>query len=441
MNVERNINETNFNDRTDIFGMKTLFDEHFKVLTKDLDQILTDNGYDQLLVYSGGLKMQFANDLPYPFMVNTYFKMFLPGETNPNCWVIWRVEQKPILLFYQPEDFWHFVPELDLDFWSNYYEIHRVKKPDEAERNFGNTTACAFLGEIDDLVSGWSLGERNPDSIIAAINWQRSYKSLFEQACIQKANEISAKGHFAAKEAFYAGASELEISLEFQRACQLDEFRLAHQPVVGINEHTGILHYIERDTNRLSKAKLHSLLIDAGASYLGYASDITRTYSYKDHEFGELIRALDSRQQQLVREIQLGQSFQDINTRSKLLCASILKEFDIVYSTPESTLETGLIESFYPHGVGHFLGLQPHDVAGLRSFESNFVFTIEPGIYFIPMLLNKLAQSELKNEVNWDKVKNMLPFGGVRIEDDVLMTETGPVNLTRQAFNSVNKKN
>jgi len=435
--------------------IEELFAEHFAALKRDMDQLLNDHGYGQMLVYSGGLKMQFADDLPYSFRVNPYFKMFVPDSSNPNCWVVWRVGKKPLLLHYQPKDFWHAVPELPQGFWVDFFEFCELQHPVEARQYFGDTQACVFLGEIDDQTADWNLGERNPDIIIAAIHWRRSYKSPYEQACILQANQIGSRGHQAAKDAFYTGASELEISLEFQRGCQQDEYRLAYPPVLGINEHASILHNLHRGTNHVDATNRRSLLIDAGADYLGYASDITRTYSFRDDEFGQLIQALDAGQQRLVQEIHPGQSYLDINTHSKYLCSSLLREFGLIKTTPQSAVETGLVGFFYPHGIGHFLGLQVHDVAGnyadqcgnllpsqpehknlrmLRSTELAHVFTIEPGIYFIPILLEALAQSDLKADVNWQKIDRFLPFGGIRIEDNILMTDTGAINLTRQAF-------
>jgi len=435
--------------------IENLFAEHFTALSSDIDQLLQEQGYDQLLVYSGGLKIQYCDDIPYPFRINPYFKMLAPGLANPNCWVLWRVGEKPILLNYQPDDFWHAAPDLLPKFLGQHYDIAELKCPDDAKQHIQDVKSGAFLGEIDDTITDWNLGERNPAKLMAALNWRRSYKSEFEQACIQNANQISQKGHLAAKHAFYDGASELDISLAFQRGCQHDEYRLAYPSVVGINEHAGVLHYAKRETTEFAPADRRSLLIDAGAEYLGYASDITRTYSFHDDEFGQMIQALDTGQQKLAQSMRPGDNYASVNTNAKLLCGSVLREFGVIDMTPVSAMETGLIDSFFPHGVGHFLGLNVHDVAGnysgpsgdtlpdlpqdkkfrlLRSVETGHVFTIEPGIYFIPLLLEPLAQSKLKAAVNWQKVEQFLPYGGVRIEDNIVMTDTGALNLTRQAF-------
>ncbi|MXW51108.1 MAG: M24 family metallopeptidase, partial [Gammaproteobacteria bacterium] len=111
--------------------------------------------------------------------------------------------------------------------------------------------------------------------------------------------------------------------------------------------------------------------------------------------------------------------------------------------------------TFMPHGLGHLLGVQTHDVGGwqttpegseapppdahatlrlTRTIEAGMVFTIEPGLYFIPMLLSRLRKEANAREVNWPQVESMTPWGGARIEDNVLVMEGGARNLTREAF-------
>jgi len=116
---------------------------------------------------------------------------------------------------------------------------------------------------------------------------------------------------------------------------------------------------------------------------------------------------------------------------------------------------TGVSSAFFPHGVGHGLGLQVHDVAGFaasdrggtiakpdghpylrltRTLEPGFVVTIEPGIYFIDMLLEDLKAAGRGASVDWDRVEAFRPYGGIRIEDNVVCTDADPLNLTREAF-------
>jgi Xaa-Pro dipeptidase len=117
-------------------------------------------------------------------------------------------------------------------------------------------------------------------------------------------------------------------------------------------------------------------------------------------------------------------------------------------------VDTGLSSVFYPHGLGHFIGLQTHDVAGLidnegqeiprpdghpflrltRILEPGNVLTIEPGLYFIEPLLRQWRENGDASAINWSKIEALSPYGGIRIEDNVVVTETGCDNLTQRAF-------
>jgi Xaa-Pro dipeptidase len=134
--------------------------------------------------------------------------------------------------------------------------------------------------------------------------------------------------------------------------------------------------------------------------------------------------------------------------------AGVLNALDIVNMDPASMLEKRVTSTFFPHGLGHPIGLQVHDVAGFstedgtliprpdghpflrmtRTLEPGMVVTIEPGLYFIPMLLAELKNRPEAKAVNWQKVEQLLPYGGVRIEDEVHCTDGEPENLSRNAF-------
>jgi len=146
----------------------------------------------------------------------------------------------------------------------------------------------------------------------------------------------------------------------------------------------------------------------------------------------------------------------DIHMAAHAEVATILHDFDFVRDVDAAGIvEKKISSAFFPHGVGHFLGLQVHDVAGFhgnragciiakpeghpylrltRVIDPRMVFTIEPGLYFIDSLLADLRTSENAKYVNWTKVDDFRKFGGIRIEDDVVVTDSGYINLTRDAF-------
>ena len=196
-------------------------------------------------------------------------------------------------------DYWHVVPKIEADYWTDYFSIIFLKNKNEAKKYFKSTNQSAFLGEINENIIDWDIGERNPESLTGELDWHRSTKTHYEKYCIKAANEISVKGHFAARESFLCGGSELDVSLKFQQGCQQCEEKLAYPSIVGVNRNAGILHYWGRSTMRLAPTDRYSMLIDAAASFQGYAADITRTYSAKNGMFADMILRLDELQQQL----------------------------------------------------------------------------------------------------------------------------------------------
>ena len=451
----------------------TLYADHFRVLRERFDRALEHHQINQLLVYSGTPKTKFLDDQTDTFSVNPWFKALVPLVDASDSWVIWRLNENPLLLLYQPEDFWHAVPEFPDAEWTAYFEINILRKAEDAQGYFGDTRHSAFLGEMSPLIDSqtpgrykpvltagpdinqWDLGQHNPHGLLTELNWYRSYKTSYEQDCIQQANQISARGHRAARDAFFNGASEFEIALAFQGACGQGENELAYPSIVGINEQAAILHKREQHKQQIPKESLRSMLIDAGAQYQGYASDITRTYACQDGLFAELVAAMDNLQQGIVREVAVGKCFADLTESALLGIAGLLKDSGVLKLEPETALETGVIHTFMPHRLGHFLGLQVHDVGGdmydvtgaqlkpdprfprpplTRVFESDQVITVEPGVYFITILLKQLAASEYRKSVCWDKIQQLQPYGGIRIEDDIVIKADSTDNLTRTAF-------
>jgi Xaa-Pro dipeptidase len=202
-------------------------------------------------------------------------------------------------------------------------------------------------------------------------------------------------------------------------------------------------------------AVTRSLLIDAGAQLNGYYADVTRTYSAAPRDdFAALIASMETLQQAVCREARSGVDFVALHLLAHRLLASVLREHGLVRCGTDEALAAGITRVFLPHGLGHLLGLQVHDAGGrqtdpdgtlrappeghealrlTRSLEPGFVVTIEPGLYFIPSLLRGLLERH-EALVDRAKIERLVPFGGIRIEDDVEITADGHRNLTREAF-------
>jgi Xaa-Pro dipeptidase len=294
--------------------------------------------------------------------------------------------------------------------------------------------------------------EPNPAGLTAFLDWGRSYKTPYEIHCLEEATVRGAKGHMAGRQAFLAGASELEIHYAFMEGAECLEYELAFPSIVAMNEKGATLHY----ENKRSFRKGQTLLLDCGARTLGYASDITRVTTAPgcDPRFKALVAGMEKNQQALAAAVTPGMPFGDLHHLSHLKLAALLKEQGILLDAePEQAVELGLTRPFYPHGLGHLLGIQVHDVAGklagpdgsiapppvrhptlrtTRMIEPGQVITIEPGCYFIPMLLRPFRENGQGRHFNWKLIDELSPNGGIRIEDDVLVTATGARNLTRE---------
>ena len=432
---------------------KQLFAEHLATLRQRYDEILEKTGFETLNVFSGKPKVQFLDDNYYPFRCNPQFKALVPVTDNPHSWVIYRRGQKPKLLFYRPVDFWHYVPPAPQTFWSDEYDIELLSKPAEA-KEFLVAENAAFIGETDGL-DGWPIGTPNPEALLNHLHWARAYKTSYEMTCLREANRIAVRAHQAAEAAFRSGASEFEINLAYLHAAGQGENQMPYGNIVGLNEHSAILHYTHLASRRIPEPELKSFLIDAGADYNGYCADITRSYAFRDGEYADLVAAMDEKEQELVAGLKPGVPYPDLHRECHLKIGQLLQQFGVIKTSAESAVESKLTGTFMPHGLGHFLGLQVHDVGGhqtapeggvtpppaeypflrtSRTIEAHQVFTIEPGLYFIDSLLADLKETPLASEVNWDKVDALRPFGGVRIEDNVIVHEDRIENMTRDCY-------
>jgi Xaa-Pro dipeptidase len=147
--------------------------------------------------------------------------------------------------------------------------------------------------------------------------------------------------------------------------------------------------------------------------------------------------------------------YRELHIGTHKMLAEVLVDAELASGDPDTLLETGVTSAFFPHGLGHLLGIQVHDVGGhqenesgaiidppsghpflrlTRVLEEDMVLTIEPGMYVIDMLLDNLRGTPAEQHVNWATVDWLRPYGGIRIEDDVRVMADGRENLTRDAF-------
>ena len=431
-----------------------LFADHLHQVTQRSAAALAKAGYDSLLLHAGTPPLLFLDDHHLPFRVQAPFKVWAPLSDAPDSFVFYKPGSKPRLLIHQPVDYWHKSPSLPAAYWTAAFDILSCATREAARTALpADLSRTAFVGAPFPELLQWGPGAINPEHLIAQLDYARAAKTPYEIACLREANVLGARGHLAAERAFRSGASEFEIALEFMRACGLREQELPYNPIVALNEGGAVLHYQFQE--RRAPAKSHSLLIDAGAEFGGYASDITRTHSFADPEFADIVRRFDALQLKLCAQVRVGLDWRDFHQASYRAISEFLRDIGVINVSADHAIDTALTSVFYPHGIGHLLGLQVHDVGGLqrdpaggvierpynhpflrltRKLEDGFVVTVEPGFYFIDQLLEEAKQKPLGRMIEWSRVAQLRKFGGVRIEDDVVAVPGGHENLTRPAF-------
>jgi Xaa-Pro dipeptidase len=438
-------------------SLASTFGPHIQAVCDRTAHALASCGYAGMLVYAGSPLPVFEDDRTYPFEANAPFKVWVPLSDAPGSFVWFAPGSPPRLIIERPEDYWYKPPSLPQGYWVRHFEVHTVADRAAARALLpADLSRAAYIGDAFDGLDDFRLGAINPRPLLRRLDYARAAKTPYELVCLREASRLGALGHVAAAAAFAAGASEFEIELAFLEACGLREQELPYNPIIALNASAAVLHY--QVLEKAAPLERHSLLIDAGAEFAGYACDITRTYARADREFGTLIARMDEMQQRLCADVRAGVDWRDVQQRAHELTAEVLRDGDLIRCSAASAVGTGVTRVFLPHGIGHLLGLEVHDVGGLmrtaeggeierpeghpylrltRVLEAGFVVTMEPGIYFIPQLLEAARADGRGRHINWSRVEALAHFGGIRIEDDLAVTATGCENLTRDAFRSL----
>ena len=438
-------------------SLEESFAPHLMIVCERTARALAVSGYSGLLVHSGSLLPVFEDDRFHAFEAHAPFKVWAPLSDVPDSFVWFEPGSPPRLLMHRPQDYWHKPADPRAGYWVRHFDVRLVGDFAAARAALPSSLAqAAYIGDVFAELPGWGLKAVNPRALLRRLDYVRAAKTPYELNCLREASRLGALGHRAAAAAFAGGASEFEIELAFLQACGLREQELPYNPIIALNAGGAVLHY--QVLEKRTPAERLSLLIDAGAEFAGYASDITRTYSAADPDFAALIGQLDRMQQTLCAGVRAGIDWREVHLNAHRLTAAVLREADLIRCSAQEAVDTGLTRAFLPHGIGHLLGLEVHDVGGFmisaeagelppppsdphlrltRTLEPGFVVTMEPGIYFIPQLLDAARAQPLGTRINWPRVEGLMKFGGIRIEDDLAVTASGCENLTRDAFKSI----
>jgi len=430
---------------------------HVDSLKNRHDKALEKSGAGHAVIFSGAPRPVFLDDYSYPFKANPHFVSWLPLTTLPICYITYTPGEKPVLIYYQERDYWHSQATDPDGYWTALFDIRVVHDlSDIAAHLPKDRDQCIFIGELHDDAHGMGIERVNPTTAMNILHYARGAKTEYEVECMRQASLRGATGHIAAEQAFREGKSEFDIHLAYCHAVAHNENELPYGNIVALNKNGAVLHYQHQE--RSAPDDIRSFLIDAGAQVHRYASDITRTYSFDDGEFADLIDGFDAIQLELVAEVKAGLDYAGLHVQTHRKLAAFLVDHEFATGSVDTLIESGVTSAFFPHGLGHLLGVQVHDVGGFmgdengnvidrpsghpflrltRLLEENMVLTIEPGIYVIDMLLENLQGTPAHAMVNFEQVDRLRPYGGIRIEDNVRVLEDGCENLTRDAFASL----
>jgi Xaa-Pro dipeptidase len=425
-----------------------LFADHIATLRSRSEAALAATGFDGLVLPAGRPVDVPFDDQVFPFTAAPFYRWWSPLGT-PDAWICLRTGQRPVLATHRPDDFWHQSTSLPDAAWIREFDIQQLPRPLPTLPGPGSVR-WAGVGDPGSLPEGVMA---NPPALVRWLEFDRAFKTPYEVASLRRASELAAKAHLAARAAYLAGGSEYAVHQAFCASIRQREHELPYNAIVAMGPHAATLHYQHLDRDR--GCATGSMLIDAGVAAEGYASDITRTYAAAPGVLTDLIIEMDRLQQRLVAETRAGQDYVGVHLLAHRWIGDLLREAGLILIDGDDAAANGLTTVFFPHGIGHLLGLQVHDVGGrsvdrtgairqppeghrflrlTRRLEPGFVVTVEPGIYFIDTLLARASRSALGAHIDWQRVDALRPIGGIRIEDDVLVTAEGPLNLTREAF-------
>ena len=429
------------------FKLQLLYEKHLKVLKKNYAKAMEALKIDKILIAQNAKQFAFLDDRIYPFKANPHFKHWLDLKSD-NAFVQIDKNLEITLFYFAPFDFWHKQFEISAEVFYNF-KVIKIKEINELKLvcSFGKNSY--FIGSNIAFAKSLNIENINSKSLLNHLDFYRISKTEYEIYALKKANEIASFGHIAAKKAFFEQKSELEIQLAYLKATNSQEKNLPYEPIVALNQNTKILHYTELETKK--PKEFFSFLIDAGVNFKGYASDITRTYSFlQKGYFFALIKSLNKYKNKLISLLKAGMNFKELHLKMHYFVYLALLENQIILNNKHNLKEQLFItKHFFVHGLGHYLGLQVHDVGGfldnfkslekdkdfpslrlIASLKENSIITIEPGIYFIDYFLNKLKNSKFKSSINWSKIEKLKVYGGVRLEDNIVIGKNSNQNLT-----------
>ncbi|KAJ5161865.1 hypothetical protein N7492_007257 [Penicillium capsulatum] len=402
------------------------------------------------------------SDQATPFRQRRYF-YYLSGVDEPDCTLTYDIALDLLTLYVPDFDLHRAIwmgPTLTREEAQDRYDVDRV------------LYQSALRGELE----AW-LSERVQDSLLymvhgtdkpadlpveipldtkqlmPAMNTARTLKDEYEIRMIRKANKVSGLAHKQLLEGIRKMSNESEIEGSFLDTCVSHGAHSQAYPIIAASgPNAAVLHY-GRNNESLHGKPL--VCVDAGAEWNCYASDVTRTFplqgEWPDQYTKDIYQLVEQMQEECIKLIRRGSRFLSLHELAHKIAVDGLLALGVLKGdTPEEILLSGASKVFFPHGLGHHVGLEVHDVsessimaksqqiapyhspctASAPLLEEGMVVTVEPGIYFSPLALANARKQAFARYIDFDIAEKYIHIGGVRIEDDILVTANGYENLT-----------
>lgn len=408
------------------------------------------------VIYISGASVmnRYGTDYEFAFRQESNF-LYLTGVNEPDYQAVIDLKSGTYHLFAPKRDTMFAVWNGKVD---TKDEIRDRYQPDELHYDTDLEEILKALSpekvyclDEDDAEIMEDLGYNTDETALTdALIDSRVIKTEWEADQLRRANAAASKAHTALLDVIRPGLHEYDMKAVYEYELgKMGLFQDPYSGIYGTGTNSAILHYTQNDAE-LKDGQV--FLIDAGAEYNGYAADFTRTYPVNGKYSPiqkELYNVCLEAHKKTIEGCVSGAKMEDLHILAARIILEGLKDAGLVTGSVDEMMEKNIFALFFPHGLGHFIGLDTHDVGGYpkgvdridrpgikflrarRELEPGMVLTIEPGLYMIPALLKPAFEDDMQSKyLNSEKLEGLLDFGGIRIEDNIMVTEDGYENFT-----------
>lgn len=413
-------------------------------------------------IYLEGQKTRLLedNDEPQPFRQRRNF-YYLSGCALPDCHLTYHIPTSRLTLFIPPIDpeavIWSGLPLSPADALSKF-DVDSVLPSTSLPSHLASLSQSngSALLAVATQVSSSTLSlnlaafqATDLTSLHPAIDTCRVIKDPYEIASVRHANHVTTAAHLAVLRALKRVSNERELEAVFiERCLALGCKEQAYHGIFGAGTNAATLHYVDNDRDLKGK---WNVLVDAAAQWGCYCADVTRTLPLSgtfNKESRGIYEAVLRMQKESLLMIKCGVMWEDVHARAhEVALEELLKLGILTGGDKEDFIESGVSVAFFPHGLGHYLGMDTHDTGGNPNYEdkdpefrylrvrgrlpAGCIVTVEPGIYFCRFIIEPyLKDPQQAKYINKAVLEKYWDVGGVRIEDDILVTSDGYENLT-----------